>query len=67
MSKTKKTVRINEKDLVDLIDNIVTEAVAVKKKEWLEEQAKKGDKNAILETKINQLEEKVKQLAESKK
>ena len=67
MSKTKKTVRINEKDLVDLIDNIVTEAVAVKKKEWLEEQAKKGDKNAILETKINQLEERVKQIAESKK
>jgi hypothetical protein len=33
----------------------------------LEEQAKKGDKNAILETKINQLEEKVKQIVESKK
>jgi len=67
MSKTKKTVRINEKDLVDLIDNIVTEAVAVKKKEWLEEQAKKGNQSAILETKFNQLETKFNQLLESKK
>jgi hypothetical protein len=67
MSKTKKTVRINEKDLVDLIDNIVTEAVAVKKKEWLAEQAKKGDQSAILETKLNNLEEKFNQLLESKK
>jgi hypothetical protein len=67
MSKPKKTVRINEKDLVDLIDNIVTEAVAVKKKEWLEEQAKKGDQSAILETKLNKLEEKFNQLLESKK
>jgi hypothetical protein len=67
MSKPKKTVRINEKDLVDLIDNIVTEAVALKKKEWLQEQAKKGDKTAIFETRINQLEEKLNKLTEGKK
>ena len=42
MSNVKKTVKINESDLVDLIDNIVNEAVAVKKQEWLNEQAKKA-------------------------
>lgn len=67
MSKPKKTVRINEKDLVDLIDNIVTEAVALKKEQWLAEQAKKGDKNAILETKLNQLEARLNKLTEGKK
>lgn len=58
MASTKKTVKINEKDLVDLIDNIVTEALVIKKKEWLSEQAKKGDKNAILESRILDLETK---------
>jgi hypothetical protein len=67
MSKPKKTVRINEKDLVDLIDNIVTEAVALKKEQWLAEQAKKGDKSAIFETRINQLEAKLNKLTEGKK
>ena len=33
MSNTKKTVRISENDLVNLIDNIVAEAGSVKKKE----------------------------------
>ena len=41
----KKTVKINENDLVDLIDNIVNEAVAGKKKEWLAEQAAKAEAN----------------------
>lgn len=71
MSKAKKTVRITEGDLVDLIDNIVTEAVsevlATKKSEWLAEQAAKGDKNAILEQKLNNLEKKLNQLTEAKK
>jgi hypothetical protein len=58
MGNTKKTVKINEKDLVDLIDNIVTEALVVKKKEWISEQAKKGDKTALLESKIADLEAK---------
>lgn len=67
MSKIKTTVRITESALVDLIDGIVTEAVSVKKKEWLAEQAAKGDKNAILETKLNNLEEKLNKLTEGKK
>ena len=66
MSNTKKTVRITENDLVDLIDNIVTEALDVKKKEWIAEQAAKGDKNAILENKINELEAKINGLTKSK-
>ena len=53
----KKTVKIKENDLVNLIDNIVTEAVEVKKKEWLAEQAKKSsDKTAVLEKRILALE-----------
>ncbi len=56
MSKVKKTVKISEGELVDLIDNIVTEAVQLKKTEWLAEQASKGDKNAILETRLAKLE-----------
>ncbi len=63
MTKAKKTVRISENDLVNLIDNIVSEAVQLKKKEWLAEQVKKGDKTAILETKLNILEAKITKLA----
>lgn len=64
----KKTVKIKESDLVDLIDNIVNEAVAIKKKEWLTEQAKKqNEKTAILENKIAALEAKFKTLTEGKK
>ena len=66
MSNTKKTVRISENELVNLIDNIVTEAVQIKKKEWIAEQAAAGDKNAILENKLNELEAKLSKLAEGK-
>lgn len=68
MSKVaKKTVRIKESELVDLIDNIVNEAVAVKKQEWINEQAKKqSDKTTVLESKIAKLEAAVKSLTESK-
>lgn len=59
MSTAKKTVKIKESDLVNLIDNIVTEAISVKKKEWIAEQAKKGDKLTILEQKIEALEAKL--------
>lgn len=53
----KKTIKINENDLVDLIDNIVTEAVAVKKQEWIAEQAKKdSDKTSLFESRIAALE-----------
>jgi len=54
--KEQKIVRIPENKLVDLIDNIVTEAVAQKKTEWLAEQANKDSKNALLESRIAKLE-----------
>jgi hypothetical protein len=64
----KKTVKIKESDLVDLIDNIVNEAVAVKKQEWLNEQAKKQtNKTSFLEGKFAALEAKFKTLTEGKK
>jgi len=65
---TKKTVKIKESALVDLIDNIVTEAVAAQKQEWINEQAKKqSNKTSVLEAKIAKLEAAVKTLTESKK
>jgi hypothetical protein len=69
MSKVaKKTVKIKESELVDLIDKIVNEAVAVKKQEWINEQAKnKSDKATVLESKIAKLEAAVKSLTEVKK
>ena len=64
----KRTVKINENKLVDLIDEIVNEAVAAKKQEWINEQAKKStDKTAVLEGKIAALEAKFKTLLEGKK
>lgn len=65
MSNTKKTVKIKESHLIDLIDKIVNEAVAVKKQEWISEQSKKG--NSILESKIAKLEAQFKKLTEGKK
>ena len=63
---SKKIVRIAETELVELIDNIVTEAVAEKKKEWIAENAsKEGD--TILESRIKDLEEKIATLTESTK
>jgi len=66
MSKIKKVVKISENDLVNLIDNIVTEAVEIKKKEWITEQAAKGNKTAIFEQKLAKLEATVKKLQGSK-
>lgn len=64
----KKTVKISENDLVDLIDNIVNEAVATKKTQWIAEQAKKDSKTTIvLEKKIAVLEAKFQTLLEGKK
>lgn len=64
----KKTVRIKENELVDLIDNIVNEAVAVKKQEWLNEQANvEKQKTKLLETKLAKLELIVNKLTEGKK
>jgi len=57
MSEKQKIVRIPENNLVDLIDNIVTEAVAQKKKEWLAEQATiNSKKNSLLESRVEKLE-----------
>ncbi len=65
---TKKTVKIKESHLVDLIDDIVNEAVAVKKQEWITEQANlEAGKTALLESKITALEAKFKALTEGKK
>lgn len=56
----KKTVKIKENDLVDLIDNIVNEAVATKKQEWINEQAKKdANKTSLLENRLAALEAKL--------
>lgn len=51
---TKKTVKIKESALVDLIDNIVKEAVEKQKVEWISEQEAK--KASLLESKIAKLE-----------
>ena len=65
---TKKVVRIPENDLVDLIDNIVNETVAIKKKEWIAEQAKlENEKTAVLESRLAKLEATLKTLTEGKK
>lgn len=65
MSNKIKTVKITENELVDLIDSIVTEAVSVKKKEWLAEQA--NNRGSVLESKIAELEAKIERITESKK
>jgi hypothetical protein len=67
MSNLKKTVKIKESHLVDLIDNIVNEAVAVKKQEWINEQVKKqSESSKLMESKIAKLERAVKRLTEGK-
>ena len=63
----KKTVKIKESELVDLIDNIVNEAVAIKKQEWINEQASnEKQKNSLLESKVAKLEAIVTKLTEGK-
>lgn len=64
---TKKTVKIKESHLVDLIDDIVNEAVAVKKQEWINEQKTlESNKTALLEGKIQALEAKFNKLIKGK-
>jgi hypothetical protein len=63
---SKKIVRMSETELVELMENIVIEAVAKKKKEWIAENASK-EGNELLESRINDLEEKIIALTESKK
>lgn len=54
--KVVKTVKITESKLVDLIDNIVNEAVAQKKTEWIAENASNENANSLLEGRIAKLE-----------
>ena len=62
------SVKIKENELIDLIDNIVNEAVAVKKQEWINEQANKANnKTAVLESKVAKLEAIVNRITEGKK
>jgi hypothetical protein len=64
---TKKVVRLSENALVDLIDGILNETIAVKKQEWLNEQKKaETNKTAILESKVANLEKKLNTLLSSK-
>jgi hypothetical protein len=62
---TKKTVKINESALVDLIDNIVKEAVEKKKVEWLAEQ--ESNKANLLESKIARLEKSIAEITKGNK
>ncbi len=64
MSNDKKTntIKIKESELTEMLDKIVNEALVTKKKEWLAEQVAKGDKTAILETKLTELEGKLNKL-----
>ena len=54
MSNTKRTVKIKEKDLINVIDGIVKEAVELSKEKWLTEHKKAlTDEVALLESKLN--------------
>lgn len=44
MSTQPKVVKIKENELVDLIENIVNNTIAEKKKEWISEQKAKSTK-----------------------
>jgi len=57
---SKKIVKITESELVNLIENIVTETVTEKKKEWLAESKQKS--TTLLESKITELEGFIKKL-----
>jgi hypothetical protein len=61
---SKKIVQITESELVNLIENIVTETVTEKKKEWLAENETKT--TTLLESKVAKLETLVKKLTETK-
>ncbi len=59
MSK-RKTVRVTESELVELIDKIVNETVGEKKKRWIAEQKKA--KKSLLETRLAKVESKLRRL-----
>lgn len=64
----KKIVRVPESELVSVMENIVKDAVAEEKKKWIAEQeSKRDDKVAMLETQVKNLSATVsKLLSESK-
>lgn len=57
MSK-RKTVKVTESELVELIDKIVNETVNEKKKRWIAEQKKA--KKSLIETRLAKVESKLK-------
>ena len=61
---SKKIVRISENELVDLIENIVNEAVAEKKNQWISES--KEAKATLLEGKVAKLEAVIGKLTKGK-
>ena len=63
MGESKKTVKLSESNLVDLIDNILNEAVEVKKQEWVNEQA---DNRKLMESKISKLDKALQRITEGK-
>jgi hypothetical protein len=66
MSNTaNKTVKITESALVDLIDNIVKEAVEKQKVQWIAEQEAK--KASLLESKIAKLEKTIAEISRGRK
>lgn len=66
MSKTsQKIIQVKESALVDLMDNIITEAIAKAKVEWIAEQEAK--KASLLESKIAQLERTIAEISKSNK
>lgn len=55
-TKKVKKVQVKESDLVNLMDKIVNEAVKAEKTKWLNEQKKAhAKKDALVESKLNQL------------
>lgn len=61
---SKKIVRISENELVDLIENIVNEAVAEKKNQWIAES--EASKATLLENKVAKLEAVIGKLTKGK-
>jgi hypothetical protein len=61
---SKKIVRISENELVDLIENIVNEAVAEKQNQWIAES--KEAKTTLLESKVAKLEAVIGKLTKGK-
>ena len=61
---SKKIVRISENELVNLIENIVNEAVAEKKNQWIAENEAK--KETLLESKVAKLEAAIDNLTKGK-